>query len=76
MAKKKETTTEHFVHLLLDPHSGLTVAYSSDVGASQDRDFFESHLNRKLSIIKIPYAYDTLAADVKVGIVGELKNQF
>lgn len=73
MAKKKETSTEHHVYLLLEPSTGLSVAYSSDLAASQDRDFFESHLNRKMSIIKIPYAYDVLPTQTKVGIVESLK---
>lgn len=73
MAKKKETTTEHYVYLLLEPTSGLSVVYSSDASASVDRDFFESHLNKKMAIIKVPFAYDTLPTEVKVGIVEQLK---
>ena len=74
MAKKKETTTEHFVHLLLEPYSGLSIVYNSDVCASLDRDVLESHLNTKISIIKIPYCYDRMPTDTLIGIVAELKN--
>jgi hypothetical protein len=72
---KKQTTQEHHVYLLLDPQTGLSIAYSSDLKAADDRDFFESHLGNKMSIIKIPYAYDSLPLETKAGIVAQLKGQ-
>mgnify|MGYP006279793355 CR=1 FL=1 len=75
MAKSKKVpeVIEHFVYLLLDSESGMSIAYSSPDGAAEDLDFFQSHLNRSMAVLKIRYAYDRLPLPIKMKILDELK---
>lgn len=57
---KSEPKVEHYVHLLLDPETGYSSAFSSSEGAAEAALTLGSHLNRKLSVLRIRYYYDKM----------------
>lgn len=57
---KKETTTEHWVWLLVDPESGFTSVFNSSEAASEAALTIGSHTNTKLGVIKTRYYYDAM----------------
>lgn len=72
---KNDTTTEHYTNLLVDPTSGLTVAYSSADAAQEDLEFFQSHLNNPgMVVLKVPFYYDRMDEDMRLGTLTDLKD--
>lgn len=71
---KKRVKFEHYVYLLLDQESGYSAAFSSSEGAADAAMALGSHLNRKLSVVKIRYYYDKMwDLEEMVGVLKELK---
>lgn len=71
---KKEVKFEHYVYLLLDSETGYSAAFSSAEGAADAAGTLSSHLNRRLSVVKIRYYYDKMwDLEAMVGVLGELK---
>lgn len=72
---KQDITTEHYTNLLIDPTSGLTVAYSSEEAAREDLEFFQSHLNNPgMMVLQVPFHYDRMSEDLRLGTLTELKD--